>query len=339
MEKISLSRSETRSIKSLLAKIADRYSSAEDHDFLRDVAVHAHDLPRRVRARLNHFRIEEPASAVCMISGYEIDQSKIGETPAHWRPQADAARTLEEEILLVLFSSLLGDVFGWATQQDGHIIHDVLPIREHQNEQIGTGSEQEITWHNEDAFHPWRGDYLSLVCLRNTDRVPTTIAAVDMLELDDEIMDVLFEARFVIRPDYSHSKELNSGGHDDDVNGNKIYKRIDKMAKEPEKLAVLFGDRKSAYIRIDPFFMDTPDDQEARFALDTLIAMVDHALYEMVLDPGDFCFIDNYRAVHGRKPFKARFDGTDRWMKRLNITRDLRKSRGFRATNLSRIIC
>jgi len=39
--------------------------------------------------------------------------------------------------------------------------------------------------------------------------------------------------------------------------------------------------------------------------------------------------------VHGRKPFTARFDGTDRWLKRVCITRDLRKSRDARAHSTS----
>jgi hypothetical protein len=34
--------------------------------------------------------------------------------------------------------------------------------------------------------------------------------------------------------------------------------------------------------------------------------------------------------THGRQPFTARFDGTDRWLTRLNIARDLRKSRAQR---------
>jgi alpha-ketoglutarate-dependent taurine dioxygenase len=57
-----------------------------------------------------------------------------------------------------------------------------------------------------------------------------------------------------------------------------------------------------------------------------------------VLEPGDFVFIDNYRAVHGRKPFKARYDGNDRWLKRINITRDLRKSRDARLSSTERLI-
>ncbi|WP_248963652.1 TauD/TfdA family dioxygenase [Sphaerisporangium perillae] len=43
-------------------------------------------------------------------------------------------------------------------------------------------------------------------------------------------------------------------------------------------------------------------------------------MFDMSLESGEFCFIDNYRVVHGRKPFGARHDGTDRWLKRINVT-------------------
>ena len=56
------------------------------------------------------------------------------------------------------------------------------------------------------------------------------------------------------------------------------------------------------------------------------------------LQPGDIAFIDNYRAVHGRESFRARYDGTDRWLKRLNITRNLRGSRAWRPAADHRII-
>jgi len=42
--------------------------------------------------------------------------------------------------------------------------------------------------------------------------------------------------------------------------------------------------------------------------------------------------------VHGRRAFKARYDGRDRWFKRMSITRDLRKSRESRTDAASRVI-
>ena len=65
---------------------------------------------------------------------------------------------------------------------------------------------------------------------------------------------------------------------------------------------------------------------------------MDEVIEDDALAPGDFIFVDNYKAVHGRKPFKAHYDGTDRWLKRVNITRDLRKSRDGRLSPDSRVI-
>jgi alpha-ketoglutarate-dependent taurine dioxygenase len=55
---------------------------------------------------------------------------------------------------------------------------------------------------------------------------------------------------------------------------------------------------------------------------------MDVKMFDLQMESGDFCFLDNFRVVHGRKPFKARHDGGDRWLMRANITCDLRKSRG-----------
>ena len=65
---------------------------------------------------------------------------------------------------------------------------------------------------------------------------------------------------------------------------------------------------------------------------------MDDKIFDLVLASGEFCFLDNFRVVHGRKPFKARHDGTDRWLKRINVTSDLRKSRAARNSGETRAI-
>jgi Fe(II)/alpha-ketoglutarate-dependent arginine beta-hydroxylase len=329
---------EVSAIRALLSELTSKYSSAEDEDFLKDVSVYAHELPRRVRVFLNDFKHLEPSPGVCVISGYSVDDARIGPTLEHWKERGGVSPTLAEEMLFLLFASLLGDVFGWATQQGGRLIHEVLPIKGDENQQIGTGSKQTIWWHNEDAFHPYRGDYVGLMCLRNPDLVPTTFASVDMLELDAETTRVLFEPRYTISPDESHAAK--NGGHagptDDTLEG--AYRHIEEMLDNPRPQPVMFGHPRSPYLRVDPYFMPPPDDGGSLRALDALIRETDSKLSEVVLEPGDFLFVDNYRAVHGRKSFEARYDGTDRWLKRINVTRDLRKSRDSRETSSSRII-
>ncbi|HKH48403.1 MAG TPA: guanitoxin biosynthesis L-enduracididine beta-hydroxylase GntD [Thermoanaerobaculia bacterium] len=339
MLRLSLEKSEIDSIKSLVADVAAGIDSVEDGSFQCSAAVYAHELPRRVRKHLTDFKLHEPAGAICMVSGYPMEHGRIGPTPAHWKNKQGRSRVIEEEVLLVLLGSLLGDCIGWATQQDGYVVHDILPIKEHKAEQLGSGSEQPLWWHTEDAFHPYRGDYLGMMCLRNPDGVATTYATVGDLPLSEEQLDLLYEPHFTIRPDESHLQKNRS--NPTQVEGELVssYEHIEKMNAEPEKIAILGGDRRSPYIRIDPYFMDPiRDNERAQAALDALIAVIDQRIGDLVLQAGDFCFIDNFKCVHGRKPFKARFDGTDRWIKRINIVRDLRKSRTSRSAADSRII-
>jgi Fe(II)/alpha-ketoglutarate-dependent arginine beta-hydroxylase len=338
MEQYHLSHDDIRRIKMLLNEITSQYTSAEDQAFLDQACVIAHELPKSVRSFLLRFKTLE-LSGLCLISGIPIDEKKIGPTPKHWKNRPTLSPALEEEILLILFGSLLGDAFGWSTQQNGHIVHDVMPIQGHEGEQLGTGSQQLLWWHNEDAFHPYRGDYIGMLCLRNFDNVITTFACINNLRLDEKYIRILYEPRFAIRPDESH---LEKNGFMPEADSSDVFKsaydRINGMQANPDKIALLFGAPDSPYIRLDPYFMDPLEDKDASIALEMLIKSIDEALTDIVLRKGECCFIDNFRAVHGRKPFNPRYDGNDRWLKRINITRDLRKSRSSRVNVRSRIL-
>ncbi|MCJ8272528.1 MAG: TauD/TfdA family dioxygenase, partial [Psychrosphaera sp.] len=90
---------------------------------------------------------------------------------------------------------------------------------------------------------------------------------------------------------------------------------------------------------LDPDFTHAQnDDVQAQQALDFLVNLIDANMQDIPLQRGDFCFIDNYKCVHGRQPFVANFDGHDRWLKRLNITTDLKKSSAYKKEVGARII-
>lgn len=344
MHRLELLDTEVVEIRQLLNDITRQYHSVEDAEFMHNACLYAHQLPWRVRAGLNDFKLLETAG-ICVISGYPIDHDKIGPTPEHWKKkmERDVSPSLHEEILLVLYGSLVGELFGWSTQQAGYIVHDVLPIKGHENEQLGSGSEQKLWWHTEDAFHPYKGDYVTLMCLRNPDNVATTVASVEDIHLSAEHLQILFEPHFTIRPDESHLLKNRPDTSKPVDDGNSLlaaaYERIQEMNTRPQKVPVLFGDPRSPYMCLDPYFMDLDQLEPApRQALDALIAAIEANLKGLVLKPGEVCFIDNFRAVHGRNPFKARYDGNDRWLKRINITRDIRKSRGGRPSTASRVL-
>jgi len=340
MEKFILNHDEIASIQTLLASITARYDSAEDPAFLLECTVLAQELPRRLRLAMNEFRIAEPDSAIFVISGYPVDDVKIGRTPEHWDLAPEQRKpTLEEEILFVLTCSLLGDCIGWATQQAGRVVHDVMPIKGMEQEQIGTGSEQLIWWHTEDAFHPMAGDYVALMFLRNPDHVPTTFASLENLDLSEEDWNTLFEPHYFIHADNSHRPENAAHHGETEADLEELYTTVAKAEKEHQKIPILSGDRKSPYIKIDPYFMDPVEDNpRAQKAFEALCKALDAKIGDYPLGPGEICFVDNRKAVHGRRAFKARYDGHDRWFKRANVTRDLRRSRAARPDPTSRII-
>jgi hypothetical protein len=312
-ERYALIAEELSAIQPLVREVASRHRSVEDAGFLDNVSTYAQELPRQLRAFLNTFRLKEP-SGVCLISGYPVDDAKIGKTPSHWRNKPDSSMT-EEEIFLHLCGALLGDAVAWAHQRDGLVCQDLVPIEGHENKMLGSGSDLELVWHTEDASYSYRGDYIGLICLRNHDAVPTTFASIDRAQLDSDQVEILFEPHFVFRPDPSHSAE-----------------------SEGVKVPVLSGDPDSPYVRFDPYCMEQPETEEARSAMDYLIRVIGENLTGVALRPGECLFIDNYKAVHGRSSFKAKFDGRDRWLKRINIARDLRKSRAVRNSPSSRLI-
>jgi Fe(II)/alpha-ketoglutarate-dependent arginine beta-hydroxylase len=336
--RFNLNNDEVQQIKALASEVAAAHTSSDDPSFIAAASVYAQELPRRVRRHLTEFRLEEPASALCIVKGYPIEDEKIGDTPEHWKIRHQRSRVFEEEIVLVLLGSLLGDCIAWATQQDGHLVHDILPIKGMEHEQLGSGSEELLWWHTEDAFHAARGDYIGMACMRNMDRVPTTFLPMSKVELPQDVKRVLFEPHYTIRPDESHLKKNKSDARAIDETLSESYDRIEKMNTAPDKLSVLFGSPDRPYIRVDPYFMDPVEDPRAQQALATLISVVDQRIEDLVLEQGDFCFIDNFQGVHGRKPFKARYDGKDRWLKRINIARDLRRSRAMRAAAGERVI-
>lgn len=311
-------------------------------ELLRAAALSGHGLPRRLRAFLSEIRERESAAAF-VVCGFPVSDRAIGPTPDRWARQPDPLSTRPQEAWLVLCGSLLGELFGWATQQAGALIHDIAPTRADEHKQVGSSSAELLWWHTEEAFHPLKCDYLGLLCLRNHDRVPTTFATIGDVELDDETRRVLFEERFVIRPDDSHLTRDSDDNVDPEVTSAAMMsaarRRIKEMDENPRRVSLLYGAVDHPYLSIDPFYMDAPtDDPPARRAYEALCQAIDSHTREVVVMPGEILFIDNYRAVHGRRPFRARYDGTDRWLKRINITRDLRKSRAFRATSESRVV-
>lgn len=313
---LDLTFEEKDQLNELANQLIKEFRFSENKDFIYYAPLFALKLPQRLLRYLHEFKHREDNYGVCVIRGYEIDHKKIGKTPNV--SSATKNDVIREEMLLILFNAVLGDLFSWSTQRGGAIINDILPMKGHEKEQLSTASETPLEWHIEEAFHNCRPDNLSLLCLRNDDNIATTFCSIKKVELSERIKKILFQPRFIITTDNNFQS--------------------DKF-RSPELKSVLFGAYEAPYLCIDPAFMHAVEgDEEAVEALNFIYSKINNHLDPVVLEPGDFCFIDNYRAVHGRKPFTARYDGKDRWLKRVLTTRDLRKSRMIRESAMSRVL-
>lgn len=224
-----------------------------------------------------------------------------GPTPLHWR-ESDPRRGAALDIALALVASRLGRVFGWRNQQEGRIVHNILPSPGQERLQVGASSVVPLAWHTEDAFHPHRADLLLLACVRNPDDVGSRLSGATGASLSAADIECLRQPLAAVLPDDSYADQ-------------------EAGQRAPVGVATLWHRGGDALgIRYDPSYTRRlSDDPEFGAAYDRL----GHALEDngriVPLEPGDLLVIDNDATVHGRLAFTPRYDGTDRWLKRVLV--------------------
>jgi L-asparagine oxygenase len=220
---------------------------------------------------------------------------------------ASAKDTVSEETLLAIAAEL-GEPVGYVQEHGGGLVQNLVPERRNEARQASTSSSVRLAWHTETAFHPHKPRYLLLLCLRGDPEARTLLCAInDVLpELSDDDVAVLRQRRFRTRPDESF---LEPGA----------------VGALGEPLAVLTGDE----FTYDEELM-VGMDHDASATLARLGAAVHAHATAITLETGDLLIVDNYRVVHGRSSFHARYDGTDRWLQRTFVVDDLAPSAGER---------
>lgn len=270
-------------------------------------------LPARLRRFLTRVRTEQ--ADVALVSGLPVSEDLVP-TPTGWELAAKTGAAQREELLLLVCAAGLGDPFGWSDQQNGRIVHDVCPAPGQERSLTSASSELDLALHTEDVHHPCRGDYVALYCLRNPDSVGTTFVPVDNLDVPEDVREILSDDRFRFYADDSHE---NTALDDEQLAG-RLENRVGMDG------SVLFGPSEFPYLRIDLDFAAAQDgDVAAQRAMHRASESLRKSVERVVLAPGDMVFLDNYRVVHGREPFNPRYDGNDRWLKRVNLIRDIRR--------------
>jgi alpha-ketoglutarate-dependent taurine dioxygenase len=76
----------------------------------------------------------------------------------------------------------------------------------------------------------------------------------------------------------------------------------------------------------DPVYVDySKMSQREEIVFKDFFKSVESATFNLSMNEGQVLFIDNYKCAHGRPRFSPGYDGTDRWLKRVQISKDVSK--------------
>jgi alpha-ketoglutarate-dependent taurine dioxygenase len=249
---------------------------------------------------LADFRDRRPRGGIALVRGVPVGD--VPETPL--TPTAAVGRNPVSERSLLTAAAVLGEAVGYLPEQGGALVQNLLPTPDSADRQTSTSSAVGLAFHTETAFHPHLPRYLVLLCLRGDPAAATTWCTVDdaLVVLSDETVATLREPRFRCGVDESFTDGRPAG----------------LMPPAP----VVWGDPEAPCWTFDADLM-VGTDLEAQGALEALALAVRDHQRSVVLEAGDLLVLDNQLVVHGRSPFPARFDGTDRWLQRAFVVDDV----------------
>lgn len=225
-------------------------------------------------------------------------------TPKHWR---DDCHSNYDDLFLQL-SRHVGDVFGYSDLQNGKLIQEIFPIFEDRNKQLGSGSVH-LELHTEDPALAYRADVLGFLCVRNDDKIPNLLSCPDFSTVDAILKHSLTENRYTILSDRPSTIEYKP-------------KALDT--------AVLQESPAEGYSFIyDPVYVDYSRMSKCEeLVFKDFINLVESSAFNLSMSEAQVLFVNNYKCAHGRPRFTPRYDGTDRWLKRVQISKDISKHLG-----------
>lgn len=128
------------SIDVIIQRLSSSFVSVENREFQKACALEVSNLPSQLREYLTKIASNLCNEGYYVLSGFKIDDEKIGDSPAHWDAPWENPRYLREEIFQCLISSAIGSLFGWRTQENGRLLRHIVPIKSDENEQLGGSS-------------------------------------------------------------------------------------------------------------------------------------------------------------------------------------------------------
>ncbi|WP_415947326.1 TauD/TfdA family dioxygenase [Streptomyces sp. KLOTTS4A1] len=268
------------------------------------------DLPAPLRRGLRDFRRDSGPTGSLLVSGLPAGDLPLPSTPS---TRGSVQRTAEvPATVLLMIAAGLGDPAAFRPEKTGALVQDVVPVPGQEDFQGNAGSVL-LSFHNENAFHPHRPDFVMLLCLRADHEGVAGLRTACIRQvlplLSAGSRDALWQDEYTTDAPPSFGAMPKGAPH-----------------------AVLTGAADDPDVRVD-FAATKPVTERARLALAELAELFDMTAQTVRLAPGDLAIVDNRVTVHGRTAFRPRYDGKDRWLQRSFVLTDLRRSRADRAAD------
>ena len=230
----------------------------------------------------------------------DIDIGNVPPTPN--TTHIGSSHLNELRLKLHAYASRYGFPISYVQEQGGNIVQNIFPIQKTETQQISTSSKIELGLHTETAFHPYKPSAVLLLCLRGDPEAVTTYAYVDEIvkHITPMMLNTLTRPWFTTSIDESFRTE---GQPDMELTCSILREEV-------------YGLNPLYEITYDEALMKATNAQ-AEEALNELREAIKKCIRKIVLDTGDLLVINNRTTIHGRLPFQARYNGTDRWVQRM----------------------
>jgi L-asparagine oxygenase len=266
------------------------------------------EAPVTVRQSIRAFRRHSGPDGRLVLPGFPVTPSELPPTPSI-SGSVQTVATVPAAVLIMVACGL-GDPTAFLAEKSGALVQDVVPVPGSESFQGNEGSTV-LSFHIENAFHPFRPDYVILLCLRadHARQAGLRTACIRSVQphLDPETCEALFAAEYITAAPPSFAS-------------NTAY---------ASRHAILSGARDDPDLRVD-LAATKATTSRAHAALGRLGELFDSTAQTARLRPGDLAIVDNRITVHGRTAFTPRYDGRDRWLQRTFASADLRRSRSLR---------
>lgn len=270
-------------------------------------------LPAEQLSTIIAFGLHVDAPGVLLVSGLPTDPN-LPDTPTDGGPSRDKPTFVAERVLLGL-SQLLGEPVGFTSEKNGRLIHDVAPVKMGAATQTNESSKVFLNFHN-DIVHDDSGrydianpDFLVLNCLRpdaGGEAITCYADARDVCRaMHPDTLAVLREPLFQLNAPGSYVRDVAGGA---------------EVLSDP--MPVIAGPAHAPEVSVSANGVRGLT-AEAEQAVATLQHACVSVAHQVCLEPGSALLINNRKGLHARSQFVARHDGSDRWLQRSYIRRNL----------------